>query len=133
MIDWCNMGYIYLWLLFLWPLFLIVFVPINCFKLVFLLKVIMGCKLLNISLKLLPMLSMPVLVYYFPWLYLNENGIVSLLYVWIYNVSKVMIYLCGQLSQFFFLQSVHCSSFQQIFLLSFDNVSCIPRGLNKCV
>ena len=32
-------------------LFLIVFVPISCFKLVFLWKAIMGCKLLNISLK----------------------------------------------------------------------------------
>ena len=33
------------------------------------------------------------------------------LYVWVYNVLKVMIYLGGHLSQFVFLQSIHCSPF----------------------
>ena len=39
-------------------LFLIVFVPVSCFKLVFLWKVIMSCELLNISLKLMSMFNM---------------------------------------------------------------------------
>ena len=42
---------------FFW-LFLIVFVPVSCFKLVFLWKVIMSCELLNISLKLMSMFNM---------------------------------------------------------------------------
>ena len=43
-----------------------------------------------------------------------------------------MIYLDGQLSQFVSVQSIHCSSFQQIFLLGLGNVFCIPRRLNIC-
>ena len=48
------------------------------------------------------------------------------LYVWLYNVLKVMIYLSGQPSQFVFLQLIHCSPFQKIFLLGLGNVSSIP-------
>ena len=60
------------------------FVPISFFTLVFLRKAIMGRKLLSISLKLLPMLNMRqclfVISFIFgsTWLYVNENGIVSL-------------------------------------------------------
>ena len=39
-------------------LFPIVFVSISCFKLVFLRKVFMGCKLLNTSLRVLLILNM---------------------------------------------------------------------------
>ena len=63
-------------------MFLIVFVPISCFKLVILRKAMMGCKLLNISLKLLSMLNMGFLIISFIFgstgLYVTENGIESL-------------------------------------------------------
>ena len=100
-VDWCNMGYNDLWLLFVknlvweiceknWKkcdkfwLFLIVFVLLSCFKLVFLWKAIMGCKLLNISLKLLSMLNtcQCLFIIFFisgsSGLSVNENGIVFL-------------------------------------------------------
>ena len=54
------------------------------------------------------------------------------LYGYVYNVLKVMTYPGGQISQFVFLQSIHCSPFQQIFLLGLGNASCIPRRLNIC-
>ena len=44
------------------------------------------------------------------------------------NFSTVIV--GGQLSQFVFLQSNYCSPFQQIFLLGFGNVFCIPQKLN---
>ena len=84
----------------------------------------MGCTLLNISLKLLSMLNMCQCLFIISFilgstgLYVTENGIES----WFYNVLKVMIYLGGQLSEFVFLQAIHCSPFQQIFLLG---LSCI--------
>ena len=65
-------------------LFLIVFVPINCFKLVFLQKSIMGCKLVSISLKVLLMLNVCQCLFIISFifgstgLYVNRNGIVSL-------------------------------------------------------
>ena len=65
-------------------LFLIVFVRISCFKLVFLRKAIMGCKLLNISLKPLSMLNMCLFLFIISFtfgstgLYVNKNGIASL-------------------------------------------------------
>ena len=71
-------GVIHLWL------FVIVFVAISCFKFVFLRKAIMGCKLLNISLKLPLMLNMCQCLFIISFifgstgLYVNENGIVSL-------------------------------------------------------
>ena len=116
-------------------LFLIVFVPINCFKLVFLWKAVMSCKLLNISLKLLLMVNMCQCLFIISFIfgstgfYVTENGVESF---WVYNVLKVMICLGGQLSQFVFLPSIHCSPLQQIFLLGLGNVSCIPRRLNLC-
>ena len=79
-------------------LFLIVFVPVSCFKLVFLRKVIMNCKLLNISSKLLLMfntcqcLSFPLCLAA-PSCMLPK--MVLSLYVWVYNVLKVMIYPGG--------------------------------------
>ena len=63
-------------------LFLVVFVPISCFKLEFLGKAIMGCKLLNISLKLLTILSIcqcfKIIYFIFgsTGLYVNENDFV---------------------------------------------------------
>ena len=65
-------------------LFLIVFVPISCFKLVFLWKAIMGCKLLNISLKVQSMLNMCQCLFIISFIFgstgldVNENGVVSL-------------------------------------------------------
>ena len=87
-------------------LFLIVFVPISCFKLVFLRKAIMSCKLLNISLKLLSMFNMCQCLFIISFmfgstgLYVTENAIESLRL----NLQflKVMIYSGGQLSQFVF-------------------------------
>ena len=64
--------------------FLIVFVPISYFKLEFLRKAIIGCKLLNISLKLLSMLNMCQCLFIIFFIfgstesYVNENDIVSL-------------------------------------------------------
>ena len=55
-------------------------------------------------------------------LYVKENGTVLSLFVWVYNVLKVVIYQGRQLSRFVFLQSIHCGPFQQIFLLGFGNV-----------
>ena len=62
----------------------LMFVPLSCFKLVFLWKNIMGCKSLNISFKLLSMLNMCqcLFIIFFIFgstgLYVNENGIVYL-------------------------------------------------------
>ena len=62
----------------------LVFVPISCFKLVFLQKAIISCGLLNISLKLLPRFNMCqcLFIIYFMFgsseLYVTENGIESL-------------------------------------------------------
>ena len=59
------------------------FIVISCFKLVFLQKAIIGCKLLNIFLKLLLMLNMYQLLFIISsivgssGLYVNENGIES--------------------------------------------------------
>ena len=64
-------------------LFLIAFVPISCFKLVFLRKAIMSCKQLDIYLKLLSMFNMCqcLFIIFFMFdsteLYLNENCIES--------------------------------------------------------
>ena len=64
--------------------FLILFVPISCFNLVFLRKDIMGCKLLNISLKLLSMCNIFQCLFIISFifgstgLYVNGNDIVSL-------------------------------------------------------
>ena len=60
------------------------FVPISCFKLVFLWKAIAGFKLLHISLKLLSMSNMCQCLFIISFifgstgLHVNENGIVSL-------------------------------------------------------
>ena len=117
-------------------LFVIVFVPISCFKLVFLRKAIMGCKLLNISLNYC-WWSICARVCLLFSLYLAALGcmltkMVLCFYVWVWNVLKVTIYLGGQLSQLVFIQSIHCSPFQQIFLLVVGNVSCFPERLNIC-
>ena len=79
----------------------------------------MGYRLLNISSKLLSMLNLCQCCLLFS-LYMAALGcmlakMVLYLYVWVYSVLKIMIYLGGHLSQFVFLQSIHCSPFQQIF------------------
>ena len=63
---------------------LLLFVPLSCFKLVFLWKNIMGCKSLNISFKPLSMLNMCQCLFIIFFIfgstgsYVNENGIVYL-------------------------------------------------------
>ena len=60
------------------------FVPISCFKLVFLRKAIISCELLNISLKLLSMFNMCQCLFITSFmfgsteLHVTENGIESL-------------------------------------------------------
>ena len=86
-IDWCNMGYMDLCLLFVyvWYIFgcFLLYLFQSCFKLVFLRKAIIGCKLLKISLKLLSMLIMCQCLFIISFIfcctgfYVNENGIVS--------------------------------------------------------
>ena len=78
-----------------------------------------------VSVCLLFPLYLAALVFMLPKLELS-------LYVWVYNVLKIMIYLGGQLSQIVLLQLIHCSPFQQIFLLVLENVFCIPGKLNIC-
>ena len=92
----------------------------------------MGCKLFNISLKLMSMLNKCQCLFIVSFIFGNTrlyvNKMVSRLYVWVYNVLKVMMYLGGQPSQFVFLQSIHCSPFQQIFLLGIRarlNILCL--------
>ena len=113
-------------------LFPIVFVPVSCFKLVFFRKAIMGCKLFNISLKLLSMLNKCQCLFIVSVIFGNTglyvNKMVLRLYIWVYNVLKVMMYLGGQPSQFVFLQSIHYDPFQQIFLLGIRprlNILCL--------
>ena len=120
-IDWCNVGFIHLWLFVcvgvrnFW-LFLIVFVPISCFKLAFLRKAIMSCKLLNISLKLLSMLNMCQCLFIISFifdsieLYVNENSIESLR-------LSLQCFKSNDLSRWLTLSNC--------FL-------CITRGLNIC-
>ena len=78
------MVYIDLWLLLLVWLFLISFLPINCFKLAFLQKAIMGCKLLNIYLKMPLMFNIYQYLFIISFtffctgLHINNNSIVSL-------------------------------------------------------
>ena len=120
---WQQSEYIGVWWLFrkVWEIF-------GCFLLCLFLyvvlclyffgKAIMGCTLFNISLKVMSMLKMCQCLLFL--LYLTELGcmltrMVLCLYIWVYNVLKVMIYPGGQLSRFVFLQSIHCSHFQQIF------------------
>ena len=58
-------------------------------------------------------------------LFVDKNGIVPLglgLECFKSNIS-----IGGQLSQLVFLQLIHCSPFQQIFLIGLANVSCIPE------
>ena len=118
-------------------LFLIVFVPISCFKLTFLRKGIMGCESLNISLKLLSMFNMCQCLFIVSFmfgsteLYITENGTVSLrlgLHCFKSNdLSKwSTLSIC-------FLAPIHCSSFQQIFLSGLGNVFCIPWRLSICL
>ena len=87
-INWCNMGYIDLRFLFVcrYEKFLFVsylYVPISCFKFVFLRKAIMSCELLNISLKLLSMFNMCQCLFIISFmfgsteLYVTKNGIES--------------------------------------------------------
>ena len=78
-------------------------------------KTIIGCTLLNVSLKLLLTLNICQCLFIISfisgsiWLYLTENGTESLRLGLQY--LKVMIYLGGQLSQFVFLKLNHFSSF----------------------
>ena len=78
-----------------------------------------------VSVCLLFPLYLAALVFMLPKLELS-------LYVLVYSVLKIMIYLGGQLSQIVLLQLIHCSPFQQIFLLVLENVFCIPGKLNIC-
>ena len=86
-------------------LFFIMFVPVGCFKLVFLRKAIMNCTLLKVSLKLLLMLNMSyfLLIVSFIFgstgLYVTVNGIESLSLG--LQCFKNNVYLGDQLSIFF--------------------------------
>ena len=92
-------------------LFFIVFVPIGCFKNVLFRKTIMGGILLNVSLKLPFMLNM-CRCFFVIFLIFGSNRLCVTkmglsLYVWVYNVLKVMIHLADELSQFAFIRSIH--------------------------
>ena len=96
--------------------FLIKFISVRFFKLVFLRKAVIGCKLLNISLKLMSMLNKcQYMCLLFP-LYLATLGfmltkMVLCLYIWVYSFLKVMNYQSGQLSQLVFVQLIHLSPY----------------------
>ena len=116
-------------------LFLVVFVPISCFKLVFLRKAIMSCELLNTSLKLLSRfnicLSLFIILIMFSSteLYVAKNGIETLRF-------GLHFFKSNDLSRWPTLSicflTVDCSTFQQIFLLGIGTVSYIPPNLNIC-
>ena len=101
-------------------------VPISCFKLVFLRKTIMGCKLLIISLKLVPILNVSTLL--FPLYFAALGCMLTKMVLWNLGLQcfKSNIYLGGQLFQFVFFQSSRCNPFQQIFLLGLVDIFCIP-------
>ena len=96
--------------------FLIKFISVRCFKLVFLRKAVIGCKLLNVSLKLMSMLNICqymclLFALYFAALGFMLTKMVLCLCIWVYSFLKVMNYQSGQLSQLVFVQLIHLSPY----------------------